>query len=202
MSETKPTDYAVMTVISQAAILPVIGQVEGGVEKILHHSCGQRQGVVAIGPFLKGILGEPSPLHDGNGRNLFKQTGFIGMIHNAPRMQDTNARKISRKTQFEEFVSHLLQIKFNLRARAGLVVVDFHLLKLQLAVDIFFERLRLKFLEQLAVEIVGLGLHDAAALLVNPRDHARIAVRGRLRIRAFQDHAAASACVLDRKSVV
>src|ERR1039458_2589799 len=88
--------------------------------------------------------------------------------------------------------SLLLQIELQPRARAGLDVADFHLLKLPLAVH-FLERFRREFLEQFVFEIVSLGLHDAAALVVNPRHHARITICKRARIRALQNTAAAAA---------
>ena len=90
--------------------------------------------------------------------------------------------------------SLLLQIELQPRARAGLDVVMISISSTCQWPFTFFRLFGIKFLQQLVFRIVSLGLDNAAAFLVNPRHHARIAIRGGMRIRAFQNDCRRGCC--------
>jgi len=64
----------------------------------------------------------------------------------------------------------------------------------QMAVDLRPDFFILKSFSGLSDPVVGSGLDDAATFLINPGDHACIAIRSRMRIGAFQHDARRNSC--------
>src|ERR1051325_5141153 len=81
-----------------------------------------------------------------------------------------------------------LKLKLNRGPRTGLHVVDLHLRQL-VPTGHLFEALGEKLFQQPAFVVVGLGLDDAAAFVVDPRSHHRITAGRGLRIHALEDFA-------------